>query len=136
MLGLFKSKKKTGQAKILVIDDQPDLVNTIQFRLKSNNFKVITASNGQEGLEKIASEKPDLVLLDTNMPVMDGREMLKRLRSDPQLKDTKVIMLTALCEARDIEIVNAYGISDYVAKPFEFSQLLEKITAALQNDDS
>jgi len=86
MLGLFKSKKKSTRAKILVVDDEPDLVNTVQCRLKWHRCEVITASNGKEGLEKAISERPDLILLDLNMPVMNGHEMLKRLRNHPDAK--------------------------------------------------
>jgi len=133
MLGLFKSKKKTDQAKILVVDDEPDLISTIQCRLEFCNYEVLTASNGKEGLDKAESEKPDLILLDTNMPVMNGHEMLQGLRRNPDLKDTPVIMVTAICEAQDIAAASACGISDYVTKPFDFAELMEKI-AAILND--
>lgn len=136
MLKLFKSKKKTDRASILLVDDEPDLVDTIQCRLEANSFDIITASNGQEGLEKAADEKPDLILLDTNMPVMNGHEMLERLRKHPELKGIPVIMCTALCEARDIAAASAYGIADYVTKPFDYTELIEKITNALENKKS
>ena len=133
MLKLFKSKKKTDRAKILLVDDEPDLVDTIQCRLEANSFDVITAFNGQEGLEKAADENPDIILLDTNMPVMNGHEMLERLRKHPELKGIPVIMCTALCEARDIAAASAYGIADYVTKPFDCTELIEKITNVLEN---
>ncbi|MBA7650142.1 Response regulator ArlR [subsurface metagenome] len=132
MLGLFKSKKKSIRARILVVDDEPDLVSTVQCRLKWYRCEVITAANGKEGLEKAISEKPDLILLDLNMPVMNGHEMLERLRNHPDLKDTPVIMLTALCEAQDIATVSSYGISDYITKPFDFTELMGKIANALE----
>ena len=133
VLGIFKSKKQLNRARILVVDDEPDLVSTIQCRLKWCKCEVITASNGQEGLEKAVSEKPDLILLDTNMPVMNGHEMLENLRKHPDLKDTPVIMCTALCEAQDIAKASSYGIADYVTKPFDFTDLMEKITNTLEN---
>ena len=133
MLGLFKSKKNTARARILVVDDEPDLVSTIQCRLQWCKCQVITAVNGQEGLEKAASEKPDLILLDNSMPVMDGPEMLERLKKDPELRDIPVIMCTALCEAQDIAKVSAYGIADYVTKPFDFTELMEKIAGILED---
>jgi len=132
MLGLFKSKKKSIRARILVVDDEPDLVSTIQCRLKWCRCEVITAANGKEGLEKAISERPDIILLDINMPVMNGREMLERLRNHPDLKNTPVIMLTAFSEAQDIATVSAYGIADYVTKPFDFTELMEKIANALE----
>jgi DNA-binding response OmpR family regulator len=135
MLGLFKSKKKTDQVKILIVDDEPDLVSTVEYRLKFANCSVVTASNGQEGLERAEAEKPDLILLDTNMPVMDGHQMLERLRDSHSLKHIPVIMLTARCEAQDIAAAWSRGISDYVTKPFDFAQLMDKIIAVLKETD-
>jgi len=134
-LGLFKNKKKTDQAKILIVDDEPDLVSTVEYRLKFANCSVVTASNGQEGLERAEAEKPDLILLDTNMPVMNGHQMLERLRNSYSLKHIPVIMLTARCEAQDIAAASARGISDYVTKPFDFAQLMDKINAVLKEKD-
>jgi CheY-like chemotaxis protein len=131
MLGLHKSKKKAMPAKMLVIDDEPDLVSTIQCRLEWCKFEVITAGSGEEALEKAANEKPDLILLDINMPGMDGHEVLNRLRNRPDLRDIPVIMCTALCEAEDIAKASSYGVVDYIAKPFDFSELVEKISNVL-----
>jgi DNA-binding response OmpR family regulator len=133
MLGLFRAKKKAAQVKILVVDDEPDLVSTVEYRLKFANCNVVTASNGLQGLERAAAEKPDLILLDTNMPGMNGHEMLARLRSDPALQHIPVIMVTARCEPQDIAAASTHGISDYVTKPFDFAQLLDKIHAALKD---
>ncbi len=136
MLGLFKSKKKTTQAKILLVDDESDLVGTVRYRLEFSHYEVVTAANGKEGLEKAASEKPDLILLDTNMPVMNGREMLERLRNNSELKNIPVIMLTALCEPQDIAAASAYNIADYAIKPFDFTELMGKITKVLNNKNA
>jgi two-component system OmpR family response regulator len=133
MLRLFAARKKTCQIKILVVDDEADLVSTIEYRLRFANCHVVTASNGQEGLERAAAEKPDLILLDTNMPGMNGHEMLEHLRADATLREIPVIMLTSRCEAQDIAAASARAVADYVTKPFEFAQLMEKIHAALQN---
>jgi len=132
MMGLFKSKTKTTRPKILFVDDEADLVSTVECRLKWSDFDVVTASNGKEGLDKAASEKPNLILLDTAMPVMNGYEMLEQLRKNPQLKDIPVIMLTAMCEAQDIAKASSYGIADYITKPFDFTELMEKITNILE----
>jgi CheY-like chemotaxis protein len=72
-------------------------------------------------------------LLDVSMPVMNGHETLERIRKHPDLKSIPVIMLTALCEADYIAVVSSYGISDYVTKPFDFAELMEKIANALEN---
>lgn len=132
MLNLFKSKKKTGLARILVVDDEPDLISTIECRLSFSQYEVVTAQNGKEGLEKAASEKPDLIILDTNMPEMNGHEMLERLRKHPDLKQIPVIMCTAICEPENISKASSYGISDYVTKPFDFTELIQKIENALK----
>ena len=133
MLSIFRSDKKTKQRKILIIDDEPDIVETMKCRLEFCKYKVVTADNGEEGLKKADSEKPDLILLDTNMPVLNGHQMLKRLRNDPELKNIPVIMCTALCESQDIATASAYGITDYVTKPFDYAQLIEKISNAMGN---
>jgi len=133
MFGLFKSKKKSTHARILVVDDEPDYVSTIQCRLEWSHYEVITAANGKEALEKAESEKPDLILLDTSMPVMNGHEMLEHLRKRQHLKDIPVIMVTALCEPRDIAVASSYGVVNYIAKPFDFAELMEKIADVLKN---
>jgi DNA-binding response OmpR family regulator len=134
MLGLFKPKKKVSSPpKILVVDDEPDLVSTVAYRLKFAQCTVVTAEDGQEALEKAAAEKPDLILLDTNMPGMNGHEVLRHLRADPGLKNTPVIMLTARSAPEDVAAASAYGIADYVTKPFDFAELMEKVQAALKD---
>jgi CheY-like chemotaxis protein len=133
MLGLFKSKRKTSRVRVLVVDDESDIVSTVQYRLEFCEFEVITATNGKEGLEKAASEKPDLILLDISMPVMDGHEMLERLKNRPDLKDIPVIMLTAYSDAKDIAKVADLGVVDYITKPFDFTELMGKISNALGN---
>ena len=133
MLGLFKGTKHTKQVKILIVDDEPDVVSTVEYRLKFADCQVVTASNGQEGLERAEAEKPDLILLDTNMPVMNGHEMLERLRADDGLKHVPVIMLTARCEPQDIAAASAHGVTDYVTKPFDFAELMAKIQATLKD---
>lgn len=131
MFGLFKSGKKSGKPKILIVDDEPDYVTTIQQHLEWSNYQAVIAVNGQEGLEKAASERPDLILLDTNMPIMNGHEMLEHLNKDPQLKSIPVVMVTAACEMDDIATASSFGIVDYIAKPFDFAELKEKIANAL-----
>jgi DNA-binding response OmpR family regulator len=133
MFEKFKSNKEVAPARILVVDDEPDCLSIIRCRLEWSHYEVITASNGAEGLQIAENENPDIVLLDTNMPVMDGHEMLERMRKHPILKDTPVIMVTALCEMNDIAAASALGIADYVTKPVDFTSLLEKISNILGN---
>jgi two-component system sensor histidine kinase/response regulator len=136
MFGLFKSGKKSGKVKILIVDDEPDFVSTIQHHLEWANYQTVVANNGQEGLEKAASEKPDLILLDTNMPVMNGHETLERLSKDAELKSIPVIMITAACEVDDIATASSFGVADYIAKPFDFAELKEKIANAVEGKKS
>ncbi|MBN1392535.1 MAG: response regulator [Sedimentisphaerales bacterium] len=133
MLGLFKSKKKTSHVKVLVVDDEADIVSTVKYRLEFCEFEVVTASNGKEGLEKAASEKPDVILLDISMPVMDGHEMLARLKNSPDIKDIPVIVVSAFSDAKDIAKAAELGIADYVTKPFDFPDLMGKISKTLEN---
>lgn len=133
MFGVFKSNKKVAPARILVVDDEPDCLSIIQCRLEWCHYEVITAGNGAEGLQIAENENPDIVLLDTNMPVMDGHEMLERMRKHPILRDTPVIMVTALCGIHDIAAASGLGIEDYVTKPVDFTSLLEKISNILKN---
>jgi CheY-like chemotaxis protein len=133
MLGLFKSKKKTTHAKVLIVDDEVDIVSTVKYRLEFCEFEVVTAANGKEGLEKAASEKPDIILLDISMPVMNGHEMLERLKNNPELKDIPVIMFTAFSDARYVAKAVELGVTDYATKPFDFPELMGKITKALEN---
>lgn len=131
MFWIFKSNKKVAPARILVVDDEPDCVSIIQCRLEWCHYEVITAGNGEEGLRIAEQKNPDIILLDTNMPVMDGIEMLERMRKHPVLKDKPVIMVTALCEMNDIAAASALGIADYVTKPVDFTNLLDKISDIL-----
>ena len=133
MLGFLKSKKKSGQPKLLIVDDEPDYLSAVQYHLGWGNYEIVTAVNGKEALEKAASESPDLILLDTNMPVMNGHEVLEQLSKNPDLKSIPVIMVTAACEVKDIATASSYGVVDYVAKPFDFAQLTKKIESALEN---
>ena len=133
MLGSLKSNKKVDQAKILIVDDEPDCISIISCRLEWSHFNVITATNGIEALQVAEKEKPDLILLDTNMPEMNGHETLERLRKHPILKGIPVIMVTALCEKDDIAKASSFGIEGYVTKPIDFTGLLEKISGILEN---
>ncbi len=126
-------KKKTQTGKILVVEDEHDMAEFLSRFLTRGGYEVITAANGKEGLEIAIHDQPDLVLLDAGMPVMNGWDMLERLRSHPVSKDIPVIMVTAFNEAQDIAKASAYGISDYVTKPFDFVELVERIAKTLKS---
>jgi DNA-binding response OmpR family regulator len=122
--------------RILVIDDEQDLLRIVAFSLQTWGYEVITADNGQEGLNKISAEKPDLILLDASMPAMDGFQMLEQVRSNPEWQDIPVIMLTAHSDPKTIENALAYGIVEYITKPFDPMELRERIGNALSHSKS
>ena len=133
MFDFLGIKKKSDQTKILIVDDEPNIVQTLQDRLEMNDFDVVTACNGKEGLEQAIQHSPDVILLDVIMPVMDGLEMLEALRKEPLCQDISVVMLTARSQTQDIARANSCGIEDYIVKPFDLSELLEKIESIVEN---
>ena len=115
-----------------MVDDAPEMVEALKYRLESYEYDVISAADGNEGLAKALSEKPDLVLLDIGMSVMDGYKMLAHLREHPELKDIPVIIVTAHFKAHEIATASSYGIADYVVKPFHHKELMYRIAEGLQ----
>ena len=122
--------------RILIIDDDPDLVALNQARLKMNGYQVLTAGNGEEGLKKTLSEKPDLILLDIKMPVMDGYGFLVAFKEYKAINESvaniPVIVLTAYVEYRVKELLEREEIVAYMRKPFEAEKLLSVIAEALK----
>jgi DNA-binding response OmpR family regulator len=119
--------------KILVVDDEDDILNFLELVLVEKGFEVVTASGGQEALTKAQLERPDLVLLDIMMPQMDGWEVLKLLRVDEETAEIPVAMLSARTEARDRVQGLQEGAIDYICKPFSLQELLGKIELIFQN---
>jgi len=132
MFDFFGIKKKTRKIKIQVTDDEPNIVQTLKDRLEMNDFDVVVAHNGSDGLKIAEQERPDVILLDVIMPVMNGLEMLEMLRKQPWGQEPSVIMLTARSQTQDIARANSCGIDDYIIKPFDLSELLEKIESILE----
>jgi len=132
MFGLSKPKEKTGRAKILIVDDDTALLDTIQHRFQYCEWELITANDGKEGLEKAENEKPDVIVLDINMPVLNGHEMILRLRGNRKLKDIPVIMCTMSNKIEDITKAASFDISGYVTKPFDYAELIKNIENALK----
>jgi two-component system, OmpR family, alkaline phosphatase synthesis response regulator PhoP len=119
--------------KILIVDDEKDILRIIAFSLEKWGYEVITADNGKEGLDKVACENPDLILLDAGMPVMNGFEMLEHLYKNPDFRHIPVIMLTANSDPKSIDIARAYNILEYVTKPFDPIELRERIENVLSH---
>ncbi len=119
-------------SKILIVEDEKLLSDSLVSRLVKEDFEVITASDGKEGLSKTKSEKPDLILLDLIMPIMDGATMLKLLRQDEATKDTPVIALTNLADENKMEEVMQSGGTDYLIKSdYSLEDLVKKIKERL-----
>lgn len=132
MFDFFGLRKKAKKPKILIVEDEPDLVQTLKDRLVMNEYNIITAENGKVGLEKALHEKPDVVLLDVNMPVMDGFQMLEVLRKRPEGANCVVMMVTVYSQKQDIARAEAGGVDDYIVKPFNMEDLIEKIENVLK----
>ena len=113
--------------KILIIEDDPTIIKMIGYFLIKENYEVIFASNGEEGLVKAIKEKPDLILLDIMLPVMDGFQLLEILKNDKELAHTPVIILSSLSQDADILQALKKGASDYLTKPLSPQILLAKI---------
>ncbi len=116
---------------ILVVDDQPFIRRSLALALRRAGYQVSAAVNGAEGLEQIRALRPGLVFLDLMMPVMDGFEVCRRVRADPALADTRIIMLTAKGEALDEERGRALGVDEYITKPFSPSAVVSHVQEVL-----
>lgn len=116
---------------ILVVDDEPNIVLSLEFLMKQAGFAVRTAADGEEALKSIEAAPPDLVLLDINMPKLNGYEVCEKVRANPQWEKVRVVMLTA--KGRDIEKEKglAMGADDYVTKPFATQDVVEKVREIL-----
>jgi len=118
--------------KILIVDDEPDFLKILQVKLESQGYEVILANNGLEAIEKARSHLPDLVLLDIIMPKLDGETTLMKIKQDLELKDIPVIMLSGLGFDHNRLTSLGCGAEDYMIKPFEANELLQKIEKALK----
>lgn len=118
--------------KILVVDDEPDIVEFISYNLKSKGYQIASAKDGIEAIKKAKEFRPDLILLDVMMPNKDGLQTLKEMRQLPDFENTAIIFLTALSDEKsEIEGLNL-GADDYIAKPIKPELLVTRIAAALR----
>ncbi len=119
-------------ARILVIEDEPDIQQILEYNLREKGHKVFIAGKGEEGLRIAREKRPDLVLLDLMLPDIPGTEICKALKSDPTLRNTQVVMLTAKGEEIDRVVGFELGADDYVVKPFSVRELLLRVQAILR----
>ena len=115
----------------MVAEDDPYNIKLLNFRLKSLGHELVFAVDGGEALKIATKEKPDLVLLDIMMPIMDGLQVLRKLKSQEKTKSIPVIMLTAKVQEKDIVGGLEAGAADYVTKPFNFAELLARVNHAI-----
>lgn len=118
--------------KILVVEDEEPIRELLKMELETEGFIVDVAANGAEGLDKVKSFRPDLIVCDVMMPVMDGFTMQEKLSQDNNFKDIPLIFLTAKSDKKDIRFGKSIGAEDYITKPFEFEDLLVSINAKLK----
>jgi two-component system, OmpR family, phosphate regulon response regulator PhoB len=123
-------------ARILVIEDEPDIQQVLEYNLRQQGHKVFLAGKGREGLVIARDKRPDLVLLDLMLPDIPGTDVCKALKTDPTLKRTQVVMLTAKGEEIDRVVGFELGADDYVVKPFSVRELLLRISAILRRSQS
>ncbi|MBU8921988.1 MAG: response regulator [Bacteroidales bacterium] len=115
------------KGKVLVVDDEVNITQILEFSIGSEGYEVLTASNGEEAIDKARREQPDLIILDIMMPRIDGYEACRILKANPITKNIPVVLLTA--KGRDIDKRLGYevGASDYIIKPFSPNKLIERI---------
>ena len=118
--------------KIIVVEDEPDLVDVVTYNLKREGYLVLAAQRGDEGINLIRSERPDLVLLDLMLPGMDGLSICRQMKSDTSLSEIPIIIASAKGEESDVVIGLEMGADDYLAKPFSPRELLARIKAVLR----
>jgi two-component system, OmpR family, alkaline phosphatase synthesis response regulator PhoP len=118
--------------RILTVEDEPDVLELLRYNLEQADYEVIPAITGLEAVEKAASENPDIILLDLMLPVIDGFEVCRVLRSRPETKNTRIIMLTARSQESDIVKGLELGADDYITKPFSPKILLARISTVLR----
>lgn len=118
--------------RILVVDDEPPIVRLMEFVLARQGHEMLVAVNGEEALEKIRAYRPDLVLLDIMMPRIDGYEVARILRADPDFAQLPIIMLSAKAQEEDVRKGLDVGVNEYITKPFSPEHLVHVVADYLQ----
>ena len=118
--------------KILIVDDEPNIVMALEYTFKRNNFEVFIARDGQEALDILEVQLPDVIILDVMMPMVDGFATLEQIKNDERLQHCKVIFLSAKKKEKDIEKGLSLGANLYVVKPFSIKKLVEQVQDLIQ----
>ena len=122
-----------ADAKVLLVDDDPVILKLLQVNFEMEGYTVLTANDGVEGLEKARAERPDVVILDIMMPRMDGLEVTRELKGDDSTKEMPILLLSAKAQASDIQLGRDVGADDYLTKPFDPLELLERVSEILKS---
>ncbi len=117
--------------KILIVDDEPNIVMTLEYTFKKNNYEVFIARDGQEALDIVKSVYPDLIILDVMMPMVDGYATIEQIKNNDKLSKTKIIFLSAKNKESDIEKGLSLGADAYLTKPFSIKKVIEKVSELL-----
>jgi two-component system phosphate regulon response regulator PhoB len=131
-LGKLKAEFKMAKERILVVDDEEDILELVRFNLAREGYPVICTASGEESLKIVQKEHPDLIVLDLMLPGIDGLDVAKALKNDPKTRDIPIIMLTAKGEEADIVAGLELGADDYVTKPFSPRILVARVRAVLR----
>ena len=121
---------------VLVVDDEPNIVMSLEFLMEQAGFEVRAAADGEAALKAMEDKVPDLVLLDVMMPKRDGYDLCQMIRAKPEWKDVRIIMLTAKGREVEREKGMALGADDYVTKPFSTRELVERVKSFLEDRES
>ncbi len=121
---------------VLVVDDEPNIVMSLEFLMEQAGFEVRVAADGEAALRAMEDKVPDLVLLDVMMPKRDGYDLCQMIRAKPEWKDVRIIMLTAKGREVEREKGMALGADDYVTKPFSTRELVERVKTFLEDRES
>ena len=121
--------------KILIVDDEPSIIVPLQFLMEQNGYETTVAFSGEEAMETIIANPPDLILLDIMLPVIDGFEVCQRVRERPELDHIRIVMITAMGSEANVAKGLALGADAYIAKPFSNAAVVEKVKELLQQTD-
>jgi CheY-like chemotaxis protein len=129
---LSRVTASTGNARVLVVEDQPDIQMTLRLSLQVDGYEVVLASNATEALDALERSTPDLMLLDITLPEMNGWDLLSKLRADPRFVSLPVIVLTALPGEQVAVRAAQHGATGWLSKPFDVVRLAEAVRWALE----
>ena len=120
-----------GTPKVLVVDDDPVIIRLLEVNFEMEGFEVVTAVDGQDGVDKCRAELPDIVVSDVMMPKLNGLELCVAIKADPATDGIPVVLLSAKAQAADIRAGLDAGADDYVTKPFEPLDLIDRVNKLL-----